>query len=343
MARVFVVRTQDDGVPVPGVFQRLLDGEARIGWSYQDDLDLRLIDNLCRESMALSEAQGKATRCLPFLRRVSVGDYLLYPHQPQYGVFAIVRVIGDYGYSSKSIEGDFRSFRPCLLETEQPIDWNDDIVPLRLKNLMGLPGRLYELLETAAVEEVLRRKSEAAQIAPGNLKKGIQLVQAAAGPLLAGFNASVSALIHNEFRKQNFSLLWQDLFTRMGLQSQYQEGAGEYGSDIVLTLQHDVLPVEIRIGIQAFSYEGDVVLQKFKRKLDQLVAGWENNSLDYGLLVTPVVCSSTCRETLKQHNREHPTRLIKLIDGSYLAQLFIQHFRFLLRTATQLRPSSQKD
>ena len=41
MPRAFVVKTSDDQWPISGVFEELKKGRARIGWSYQDDLDLR--------------------------------------------------------------------------------------------------------------------------------------------------------------------------------------------------------------------------------------------------------------------------------------------------------------
>lgn len=123
-----------------------------------------------------------------------------------------------------------------------------------------------------------------------------------AGPPLAAFNVSVSALIHNEFRQQDFSRLCHDLFARMGLHSEYQEGAYENGSDIVVTIQNVVLPEEVRVGVQVFAYEGEIVLAEFTRKLDQLIAGWEKNSLDFGLLMTTVVCGPECWRRLERHN-----------------------------------------
>ena len=43
MPRAFVVKALDDGWPIPGVFEELRAGRARIGWSSRDDQDLRLI------------------------------------------------------------------------------------------------------------------------------------------------------------------------------------------------------------------------------------------------------------------------------------------------------------
>ncbi len=115
----------------------------------------------------------------------------------------------------------------------------------------------------------------------------------------------------------------------MGLHSEYQEGAYENGSDIVVTIQNVVLPEEIRVGVQVFAYEDEIELGEFTRKLDQLIGGWEKNSLDFGLLMTTVVCKPECWKRLERHNHENPARRVKLIDGSQLAQFFVQYFGFL--------------
>ena len=92
---LFVVKTVDDnGQPVQGVFHELRAGRARIGWSSRDDQNLRSIRERIALGQPLSEYQGYAKRCLVFLTRVEVGDYLLYPHQATRGAFSVVQVNG---------------------------------------------------------------------------------------------------------------------------------------------------------------------------------------------------------------------------------------------------------
>lgn len=43
MTQAFVVKAIAEGCPVEGVFNELESGRARIGWSYNDKLDLRKI------------------------------------------------------------------------------------------------------------------------------------------------------------------------------------------------------------------------------------------------------------------------------------------------------------
>ncbi len=102
MPAVFVVRTVHDGQPIPGVFDELQAGRARIGWSYEDYLDLRLLLRKIKQGETLNEDEQAAKRCLGFLTRVEVGDYLLYPNQPERGRFSVVQVTGEYDYSTES-------------------------------------------------------------------------------------------------------------------------------------------------------------------------------------------------------------------------------------------------
>jgi hypothetical protein len=105
MANAFVVKTaspENASYVQSGVYECLQKGEARIGWSWLDNQDLRLIVTEMREGRwaSLTKEQGDAWRCHGFLDRVMPEDYLVYPHQPEYGKFTLVRVVGDYEYAS---------------------------------------------------------------------------------------------------------------------------------------------------------------------------------------------------------------------------------------------------
>ena len=70
MLTVFVVKTVVEGQPFPDVFGELKAGRARIGWSYQDNLDLRLLLGRIEQEEQLNEDERDARRCLGFLREV---------------------------------------------------------------------------------------------------------------------------------------------------------------------------------------------------------------------------------------------------------------------------------
>lgn len=111
----------------------------------------------------------------------------------------------------------------------------------------------------------------------------------------------------------------------MGYTPDVQEGPGEAGSDIVVTVNDPLLP-ELRIGVQVFSYEGSVEAPSLRSKLNQLLHGWEDNTLDYGALFTTGRCSDEAKEELRRHNKTTPEKQVELIDGDVLADLFLKYF-----------------
>lgn len=324
MRRVFVVNTSDNGWPIPGVFDELQKGRARIGWSSEDDQDLRRIETKILEGAPLNQYQQAAKRCRRFLTNVKPDDYLLYPHQPERGKFCVVEVTGEYGYSSKEegLGGNWRSFRPCAPLRPQPIDMYDEIVSAQLRNSLGRPGRFYEPTDPAPFLTFLDELPEA-------------------GRLQDDSNRASLRRIHNELRKELPDAIRREfanadlsrkfcpvLFERMGYSVVVQECPAEAGTDVVVTIGSPLLlsDVEIRIGVQVFAWEGTVDEEGLKAKLEQLLAGWEENGLCYGALLTTGRCSEAAQKAVRRHNKEVPDRLVRLIDGEDLAELFLQHF-----------------
>ena len=325
MPRVYVVKAVDDsGQPIPGIFAELQAGRARIGWSYQDDLDLRLIQNNIQQGQPLNQAQQKAKRCLGFLTRVVPNDYLLYPHQPNRGEFCVVQVMGDYNYltAANSLNGDFRSVRPCTLLTPNPIDMYDQIVPAQLRYRLGLQGRFYGLSDSGPFFTFLNALPQAGHIQDDSNQASLQRIY-------NDLRERLPNALLREFSRADLSRRFcPDLFERMGYSFVVQEGPAEAGSDIVVILGSPLLPdsVEIRIGVQVFAAKGTVEESFLQSKLEQLLQGWEHNSLDYGVLLTTGLCSEEAKEALYRHNENNPDRLVRLIGGNDLADLFLQYF-----------------
>ncbi len=325
MPTVYVVKTIDDhGQTIPGVFDELQSGYARIGWSWRDNLDLRLINEKIQQGRRLNRAEQEAKRCRGFLTRPVMGDYLIYPHQPARRQFCVVQVTGEYDYSAEEngINGDFRSFRPCSLITPEPVHWYDEIVPSQLRQRLGRPGRFSEVYDTGPFFAFLTDLPQAGRQLDGSNRVGVRRIHDKLRKILP-------AALYTEFNRADLSrLLCGDLFERMGYSSDVQEGRAEAGSDVVVTVGSPLLPdgVEFRIGVQVFAYEGTIEALALQPKLDQLLRGWEDNSLSYGALLTTGHCSQEAKEVLQNHNDNNRERQVRLIEGDDLADLFLQYF-----------------
>lgn len=321
---VFVVKTVDDkhpGQPIPGVFEELTEGSARIGWSYQDNLDLRIIRDMREQGEQLDEDQQDAVRCLGFLIRVHVDDYLVYPHQPERGTFTVVQVTGDYDYSAAEdgLDEDFRSVRPCDLVTPEPVNWYDEIVPAQFRYRLGGQGRFSKVHDPRPFFLVLGELQDQGERQEGSNARRL-------GRIYSELREGLPPALHREFARADLSrMLCPELFDRMGFSSEVLEGPGEAGSDVIVTVGSALLPVEFRIGVQAFAYKGEVDETALIEKLDQLLQGWEINSLDYGVLLTTGRCSVAARTALRNHNMHEQDRKIRLVEGDDLADLFLHY------------------
>lgn len=108
---------------------------------------------------------------------------------------------------------------------------------------------------------------------------------------------------------------------------QVKEGKNEAGSDIVVTLGAPLLPDDgVRIGVQVFSYKGAVEENALEEKLNQLLRGWEDNDIKYGVLLTTGIPDDRARAVLNSHNRGNPSRPVTLVDGESLSNLFLKYF-----------------
>ena len=321
MERAFVVKTaHSGGEPVAGVYDELKAGRARIGWSSQDNQNLRKICDKKPEN----DDEREARKCLGFLTKVEIGDRFVYPHQPRRRMMSVVEITGDYGYDDgiEIIGGDFRSFRPCKMETPEPVHMYDEIVPSKLRHRLGCPGRFSEIGDTAPLTDFLKHVSQAGQLRDDTNR-------AAVGRIHEKLRKMLPKEIHREFARADLSRrLCKELFERMGYTAtNVQEGPAEAGADLCVTVGSPLLPDErdVVVGVQVFSYEDDVRKGSIEGKLNQLLEGWEKNSLDSGVLLTTGNPDRPAEEFVEQHNRDRHDRPVKLIGGEELADLFLQY------------------
>ena len=323
---VYVLKAVDfDGTPIAGVFDELQAGRARMGWSYRDNLNLRVIKTQWEAGQALDEDQNGAwRRCRRFLTDVKCGDYIFYPHQPVRRQFSVVRITGKYDYSPRgqALNGDFRSYRPCCLLTPEPISYDDEIVPPRLRHLLGTQGAFFRPSAQGLFFEFLADLPAAGRRRDGSNASSLRSIH-------RRLQETLPDMLHREFPAADLSRRFcSELLERMDDIYELQEGRGEVGSDIVVTVNHPFLPenVDIRIGVQVFSYKDRVEEWTLQKKLEQLLKGWEHNSLTYGALLTTGRCPDESRALLREHNHNNPNRLVRLIEGDDLADLFLKYF-----------------
>ena len=327
MSNVYVVRTEDKNGPRPAIFASLQQGLARIGWSYTDACDLSLVKKALADGNPTAE-QNDAKRCLGFLERIRQGDRLLYPNTPDRGQFAVCEVVDDeylFLAPEQALDGtnDFRSARRVRLLWEEPVSKDDPRVPPALRNRLGKQGRFTQMHDPSPLEDLLERLLSG--LTPEQAASPIGLLHARLKTELEQIVVGLGAKIQAGHPGKDLSTFIQGLLEQMGYEPVLQEGPREYGSDLVVEIMHELLPA-LRVGIQVFSWQGEAAADSVRRKLDQLLAGWERNALDFGLLVTTANATVKAREMIRKHNEAELARRVRLIDGHELSDLFIRHW-----------------
>lgn len=316
--KAYVVRTQGR----EGIWPSLGAGKARLGWSYDDRLDLRLLQQKTSSGKPLDQEERKAWKGQGFLKYVEIGDYLIYPHQPERGHFAIVEVKGEYQFapSTDSLDRDFRSYRECQLLTPTPLRKDDAIVRPVIRSKLGNRGRFTRIYDMEAFEQTLEDLPRSGQPeGSGNKIRFSRLGEA--------LIQTIPTLLVQEFPSHEMSRRFaRELFEQMGYGVELQEGPTERGSDLVVTIGSPLIDDEFRVGVQVFAYSGSVSTADLRKKLEQLLNGWEENALDYGALLTTGACGVVEKPVVREHNERNPDRRVVLLEAAEISRLTLRHF-----------------
>ncbi len=311
----FVIRTGEN--VGPEIFSKLRGGSARIGWSYNDRLDLARIVEVVSQGRrgALDAEQSDAWGCHGFIDRVRCGDRLFYPNVPDYGRFCVVEVTGSYSFlpAQESIKDDLRSARPCLLLTSEPISRTDAIVTEDLRNKLGLQRRFYQLnIRDQDIKYLLGNLGRRSEPESNRTLSFLRMME----PI----HQDMAQLWTRHFPRASLSRFLADILRRHGQVVELREGPSERGSDLVVELQNDFLAEPIVIGVQVGCYEGEVGAESVREKLKQLLKGWDDNLLSYGALVLSGTWTEEAKKVLAEHNHKE-ARKVKGIDGEGLARI----------------------
>lgn len=152
MSRYCAIRT-DTRNNSDYIWRELKAGRLRQGWGYRPDQNLHEIARIRAEHGRISEHQAVTWRGNRRLLStepdaVRLGDLIVMPHLPRYGLWTIVRVTGSYRYSidhgRSGGSPDFGHILPVQIVTD-PIPWHDPAISDRLRKAMRFRQRMRNL------------------------------------------------------------------------------------------------------------------------------------------------------------------------------------------------------
>ena len=79
------------------------------------------------------------------------------------------------------------------------------------------------------------------------------------------------------------------------------------------------------------SHMMEIRAEALQPKLQELLAGWEKNTLDHGVLLTTGICGAEAVALIERYNHAAGPP-VTLIDGRILSDLFLQYFGDSLQT-----------
>jgi len=151
--------TVDDKTVQPMLFRELKEGNARFGWSFRADLDLRHLS----KQEPFTEEQRDILKKVRFLLDLKPGDYLIYINLPEQNLCSVGKVVGNYTYDAGlflpafDFAEDNRDFRHVIpVQFMGTFSRQDPRIPSALANKLKLRGSKWQVKEKMEFLEVLR-------------------------------------------------------------------------------------------------------------------------------------------------------------------------------------------
>ncbi len=105
---IHAIKAPDEPVWVDKVFNSLLEGEGRFGWSYEETADLdKLKDRIDRAGWE-SLSKGEQDCYQEFLLKIEPGDQVVYINVPKHGKCTLATVTKEYYWHYKDTDFNHR-------------------------------------------------------------------------------------------------------------------------------------------------------------------------------------------------------------------------------------------
>ena len=132
------------------LLHELYAGRLRQGWGSHESQDLRRIEGLWATGDQLSEEQQGAARHWrmgngPGNDYMQVGDLVAVPNVPNYGLFTICQITGDYYFEIAEQFGDFGHVRPVEILTPNGVANDHHLVHAGLRRSFRARQRLWNI------------------------------------------------------------------------------------------------------------------------------------------------------------------------------------------------------
>ncbi len=333
--RIWASRT-DKEYPTE-LFSELKAGRLRQGWGYDPSQDLRLIQKEEQSGAdwwaRLSNVQKEAYPHYRLLGdgddSVHIGDIVLAPNLPEYGLFCLTEVVGEYSFSILASTKDHGHIRSIRLLTPRGVNPYSATVHASLRATLRTPLRMWNLTgygdHVDAVLDAIRQGVDVLSAAP----EGQRLDSAwrsARHLARETLYTELALQLDRAFQAAEWEFPIVEALKRLypGAEVKWTGGPTEHGADAVIVIPNRFGGIggDWLIVVQVKNYVGQIAsnsLQQIAQAFDKY--GKEGQVIGGVLATTADVAALDFEDARKALEASHRIPVRILLKGDLIALL----------------------
>jgi len=296
------------------VYQSVLAGKSRFGWSGEEDSDLRI------------KWDGRQA----FLLSIQKGDWIVHVNSPQRGTCVAVQTTGTYDFDngiecSWGTGRDFRHFIPVDINTFIEFDRNAvEVLPTVNLNPRQRYQRVLAVDDFQKSIDNLRNKNVCPKDGDS---KGVYYLK----EMTSGILPKITELLHKTHKAKQLERFFAKVFESMpNVFDVNQNGFGwgtDYGADLIVTTSILVsnIQFENKIVVQIKSYEND---HYDLSAVNQIETALQRYNADAAIILTTANKTSELNDAVMKLSKRL-NKQVDLIAGDDVA-------KFVLKYASEL-------
>lgn len=321
---IYALKPNPDPKWGAAIYNSLINGEARFGWSYVPTADLHLMRERI-EKEGWSSLSGDEPNCwLPYLLSIQKGDYLVYVNTPTRGKCTLAKVTKPYYFKLHDdlIYDWGADGNHCFgvdIESIKTFDRNESCVHPALSRRLKLQGRYWQIYTVKEFDDLLgclqdKNRSTGKKDNIEFLKEDMNSVW-----------EEIGSKIHHTHPGKELEPFVAKLFERMPNAKIKLNGSGwktDYGADIIVSYldgPEDFISLQSEkiLVVQVKSYTGNHVDIKAVKDITTAI---EKFNAHFGLIVSTAKSTDNLEDEIQKasHDLKVP---IAICDGPELAKL----------------------
>ncbi len=317
---IYAIKAPNEIGDINQVYDSLIQGEARFGWSYIATADQRqLAERVDRDGWgSLNEHERDCYH--DFLLRISCGDYFIYVNVPEWGKCTLARVTGEYVW--RHDDADFNHRFPVGRDSVHTFDRNDAMVPAALCARLKLQGRWWTIYTASDFKLLLRRLKEGTPPEPRSFDSDLVDLQRK----LQASLSEIVATIQDTFPGKELERFVQEIFAKVPGVKQVirKEGRADRGADLIVTFEAGSIPGLMQtLVVQVKSYRGLLSETRAVKDIERAFSEYPEAAM--GLIVSTATSSSDEFDRQLNYLSEQTGKPVSLLIGDELAGFILNH------------------